>query len=121
MAFGLMTSKVNKVCKFKKFPPGHLFFVSNVGKFQILEYRKVAVLPQGPVTMLRIWHDFFKISGWKVSGICSQSVCLIKSLIRKFDYTIKVWISVRNFFIWCLEVHFFVMSIQHCNFDWSAY
>ena len=40
------------VCKFKRFPLGNLFFVSTVGKFQILEHRKVAVLPQGPVTML---------------------------------------------------------------------
>ena len=43
-----------KVLKFKNFPPGNLFFVSTAGKFQILEYRKVAILPQGPVTML-IW------------------------------------------------------------------
>ncbi len=40
------------VLKFKNFPPGNLFFVSTVEKFQILEYRKVAILPQDPVTML---------------------------------------------------------------------
>ncbi len=43
---------LNTVLKFKNFPPGNLFFVSTVEKFQILEYRKVARLPQGPVTML---------------------------------------------------------------------
>ena len=42
------------VCKFKKFPPRKLIFVNIVGKFQILEYRKVAILPKGTVTML-IW------------------------------------------------------------------
>ncbi len=40
------------VCKFKKFPPGNLFFASTVEKLQILEYRKVAILPQGTVTTL---------------------------------------------------------------------
>ncbi len=40
------------VCKFKKFPPGNLFFLRTVEKFPILEYSKVAILPQGPVTTL---------------------------------------------------------------------
>ncbi len=40
------------VCKFKKFPPGNLFYASTVEKFQILEYRKVAILPQGTGTTL---------------------------------------------------------------------
>ena len=43
------------VLKVKKFPPRNLFFVSTVEKFKILEYRKVAILPQGPFNML-IWH-----------------------------------------------------------------
>ena len=34
-----------------KFPPGNLLFVSTVEKFQIPEYRKGAILAQGPVTM----------------------------------------------------------------------
>ncbi len=44
---------LHTVHKFKKFPPRNLFFVSTVEKFQILVYRKVAILPQGPVWVLR--------------------------------------------------------------------
>ncbi len=40
------------VCKFKKFPLGNFFFASTVEKFQILAYKKVAILPQGTVTTL---------------------------------------------------------------------
>ena len=43
-----------RVCKFKKFPPEDLFFVSTVEKFQILEYEKVA--------MLNLWTLDFKIT-----------------------------------------------------------
>ena len=53
LSLGLFViSTMSTVCKFKKFPPGNLFFVSTVEKFQILEYGKVAIVPQGPVTML---------------------------------------------------------------------
>ncbi len=55
---------LNTVCIFKKFPPRNLFFVGTVKKFQILEHRKVAISPF--LQFLRIWFDFFKISGWKL-------------------------------------------------------
>ncbi len=32
------------VLKFKNFPPGNLFFVSTVEKFEILEYRNLLVM-----------------------------------------------------------------------------
>ncbi len=61
------------VCKFKKFPPGNLFFVSTVEKFQILEYGfftsgipYIKFPTSAFLQFLRIWFNFFKISGWKL-------------------------------------------------------
>ena len=67
------------VGKIKNFSPGNLFFGSTVETFQIPEYRKVEIIPQGPVTLLcwfclssflnflRIWLNFCNISGRKLS------------------------------------------------------
>ena len=52
MLLFVLAYQKHTVHKFKKFPPGNLFVVSTVEKFQILEYRKAAIFPQGPVTML---------------------------------------------------------------------
>ena len=57
------------VCKFKKFLPAHLFFVTTVEKFQILEYRKVAILPLGPVTIYVMIYDHakFECGKWRAA------------------------------------------------------